>query len=186
MHRLTTPVILGFVLISMSTMAAEPRPLSPELQAAQAELDSLRASGARDKMDAETKVRLDAAAKKRNTELDKFNAEWKTQDSVSMLKAQADTCSAIRQGLDEGKKATDYFETLRYAGFSTDEALDVVLQIKQHTPEIGKSVRVAYCILGLPIDIVRSKSKNSDSGMLVYPRMFVHTEDGKVTAWSDR
>jgi hypothetical protein len=89
---------------------------------------------------------MEATIKARDAELDKRNDEWKQKDSTSMLKAQAETCSFVRQGLDQGEKNTDYFDTLRYAGFSTDEALDVVLQIAQRTPQVGKSVRVAFCI----------------------------------------
>lgn len=186
MRSLIAIAMLGTVSAVVSDLAAETYPRSAELVAAQDEVDTMRATGPRDKMDAEARKRLETAVGRRDAELDRRNDEWKRRDSVSMLKAQAETCSSIRQGISEGKKATSYFDELRYVGFSSDETLDIILQIDRHAPEIGKGVRVAFCILGLPSDTVRSETKSSKKVMFVYPKMFVHAEDGVVTAWSDR
>ncbi len=186
MKQLISTAMLFVALVSTNSGAAEAYPRPEGLIAAQAELDTLRAAGPRSQPDAEERKRIDAAIGKRNAELDKRNAQWKKDDSISMLRAQVEACSTIRLRLDEGKKPTDYFDDLRYVGFSSDETLDIVLQISRRTPEVGKSVRVAYCILGLPVDTVRRESKNSETAMMVYPNMFVHVEDGVVTAWSDR
>ena len=179
-------VLVATVFMSLGAQAEDAYPRSPELIAAQAELDAFKALGSRDALSKEDQKQLDAAIAARNSLLDQRNAEWKAKDSVSMLKVQATVCSDMRQGLDQGRKSTDYFDVLRYAGLSSDETLDVVLQASERTPQVGKGVRVALCILGLPIESVRRESQRSSRSMLVYPRMFVHTEDGVVTSWSDR
>jgi hypothetical protein len=186
MRKLIAIAVLSTASALVSPLAAETYPRSGELVAAQDELDAMRGTGPRDQMNAEARERLDAAISRREAELDKRNAEWKERDSVSMLKAQAETCGNVRQGVSEGKKATSYFDELRYVGFSSDETLDVILQIDRQTPKVGKSVRVAFCILGLPSDTLRTETKDSRRVRFVYPKILVHAEDGVVTAWSDR
>lgn len=186
MRRLISTAMLSTISVPMAAFAAETFPRSAELVAAQEELDAVRATGSRNQMDAEMQRRLDVAIKTRDAELDKRNAEWGKRDGASMLKAQADTCSNVRQWVGEGKKVSDWFDKLRYAGFSSDEALDIVLQINRGTAKVGNTVAVAFCILGLPDDTMRTEMKNSRTVMFVYPNMFVHAEDGVITAWSDR
>jgi hypothetical protein len=186
MRMILTIAMAGSALLMGSALADDAYPRSAELVAAQTELDALRRLGLPNQLSAADQQRWEAARKVREAELEKRNNEWKQKDSTSMLKTQAETCSVVRQGLNQGKKSTDYFDTLRYAGFSVEEALDVVLQITRRTPQIGKSVRVAFCILGVPTETVRRESRNSRTTMLVYPKMFVHIEDGIVTSWSDR
>jgi hypothetical protein len=171
---------------SAKVVSDEAFPRSEALVTAQAELDAIRSSGTRSEMDSATKARLDAALKRRDAELDRRNAEWHERDSTSMFTAQMKACDTARQSLGAGAKISDHFEELRYAGFSTDETLDILLHISYRTPEVGKSVKVAFCILGLPTDTIRRESKDSRTVMFVYPSIFVHAEDGVVTAWSDR
>lgn len=186
MKKVLLAAMLGSAFLMGSALADDAYPRSAELAAAQAELDAVRAIGNRNELSVADQQRFESAIKARDAELDKRNDEWKQKDSVSMLKAQTETCSVVRLGFEQGKKSTDYFDTLRYAGFSTAEALDVVLQIRQRTPQVGKSVRVAFCILGLPSEILRRESQDSRTTMLVYPTMFVHIKDDIVTSWSDR
>jgi hypothetical protein len=75
---------------------------------------------------------------------------------------------------------------LKYVVFASNETLDIVLQLHRRTPEVGKSVSAAFCILELPDDTKRTETKGPHRVMFVYPSMLVHAEDGVVTAWSDR
>ncbi|MGE0294997.1 MAG: hypothetical protein AB7P97_21835 [Hyphomonadaceae bacterium] len=78
----------GFLAISSQALQAHSEdtyPRSPELVAVQAELDALKSIGTRDQMDLETQSRLDAAIKKRNSELDERNSEWQKHDSTSVF-----------------------------------------------------------------------------------------------------
>ena len=184
MNKLLAIVMMGTALVPMNASAVEAYPLSAELIAAQSDLDVLRTFGKRDQMDKAMQRQIDAAINRRNAELDKRAAEWKKLDGgKSMFKAQFEVCNAIRENADDSVKE---FEKLQYAGFSVQETLSIVLHIKYRTPTVGDSAQVAVCILGIPADTIRTETKYSRRLMLVYPEMFVHLEDGKVTAWSER
>jgi len=119
-----------------------------------------------------------------NKLLDERANEWGRVDRLGRLRARVTACDAFRalKGDDERVSA---LRTLQYAGFTTDQAIDIFLP-PHGEPKVKKSIDVTLCILGLPEDSIRRVNDAGETVLWVWPKFFVHTEDAIVVEWTER